>query len=99
METIKSNPARLWLAKITLLRVIITWWTFRIFFIFFSAQGREKGESEAPGGGGDRFFIENPRRGGGFQEWEGPGGFSAANWGIWGGGLNIFFRGRNVHQD
>ena len=24
---------------------------------------------------------------------------SAANWGIWGGGgLNIFFRGRNVHQ-
>ena len=25
---------------------------------------------------------------------------SAANWGIfWGGGLNIFFRGRNVHQE
>ena len=25
---------------------------------------------------------------------------STANWGIWGGGggLNIFFRGRNVHQ-
>ena len=25
---------------------------------------------------------------------------SAANWGIWGdGGLTIFFRGRNVHQE
>ena len=29
----------------------ITWWTFRIFFIFF-CSGRGKGESEAPGGEG-----------------------------------------------
>ena len=51
-------------------------------------RGREGGE-------GDRFFIENPRRGrvsrtGGA---EGPGG-SAANWGILGGeGLIFFFSG------
>ena len=29
----------------------LTWWTVRIFFIFF-CSGRGKGESEAPGGGG-----------------------------------------------
>ena len=51
---------------------------FRIFFIFF-CSGRGKGESEAPGGGGDPFCFENPRRGGEF-----PGGAE---------GLNILFSG------
>ena len=37
-------------------------------------------------GGGDRFFIENPTRGGGFLGGGGAGRVSAANWGIWGGG-------------
>ena len=49
-------------------------------FNLFSARGREgKGEPEAPGRGGGRFFIEPSQEGGGvFQErWaggEGPGG-------------------------
>ena len=49
-----------------------------IFYFFCS--GRGKGESEAPGGVGDRFFffIENfhPRRGGGVLQGgaKGPGG-------------------------
>ena len=30
---------------------------------------------------------------------DGAGRVSAANWGIGGGGLNIFFRGRSVHQE
>ena len=67
-----------------------SWWTFRIFLIFF-CSGRGKWESEAAGGGGGvRFFIEIPRRGGGRfpQEGKGRGAgkVSAANWGTWGGG-------------
>ena len=73
----------------------------RFDIFFFSRSGRGKGESEARGGGvGDWFFIESPR-GGGFEEGEGPGAClrrigDFQGWG--GGGLNIFFRGRNVHQ-
>ena len=52
---------------------------------------------------GFTVFIENPRRGGGGRPEErgrGAGRVSAANWGIWGGGgVNIFFQCRNVHQD
>ena len=41
-----------------------SWWTFRIFFILVcSAEG--EGGSKAPGREGARFFIQNPRRGGG----------------------------------
>ena len=64
-------------------------------FGFFFRSGREKGESEAPGGGGGSGFIENYRRGGGF-----PGGVRGRE-GVCGelrnlrrgggGGLNIFF--------
>ena len=64
----------------------------------FLLLGEGEGESEAPGGGGDRFSIENPREGGGFPGLGGAGRVSAANWGMGGGGLNIFFRGRNAHQ-
>ena len=52
------------------------------FGYFFFCSGRGERESEAPGE--DRLFIEIP---------EGGGGGSPR-----GGGLNIFFRGRNVHQ-
>ena len=79
----------------------ITWWTFRIFFIFF-CSGRGKGESEASGGGGVSIFIENARGGRGSPGGgggRGAGRVSAVNWGIWGGGTKYFFRGRNVHQD
>ena len=57
------------------------WWTFRIFF-FFSAPGRGRGESGATGREGGRFFIENPRRGGGSRKrgWEGPGGCLQGIW-------------------
>ena len=79
----------------------IAWWTFRIFFIFFSARGRGRGSPGQQGGGGVGFFIENPRRGGvlpkGGAGARRPGGFLQ---GIGGGGAkSFFFRGRNVHQD
>ena len=57
-----------------------------IFYFFWLGEG---GESEALGGegGGNRFCIENPMRGVGFQErGRGAGRVSVANWGILGGG-------------
>ena len=51
-------------------------------YLFFFCSGRGKGESEAPGGVGDRFFTENPRRWGGVS----PGREGPTNWGILGGG-------------
>ena len=75
-----------------------TWWTVRIFFIFF-CLGEGQGESEAPGRGGARFFfIENPRRGGGFSHERGGGGGGAERLSpgnFWGGAF-LFFR--NAHQ-
>ena len=70
---------------------------------YFSRRGGEGGVRGARRGGGSVFFffIENPRRGGVFRRGSGQGAVrvSAANWGIFlGGRLNIFFRGRNVHQ-
>ena len=68
-----------------------------IFYFFCS--GRGKGESEVPGGVGDRFFIENPRRGGGGGSgWEGPRGREGVCTGelggdFWGGGVKYFFSG------
>ena len=69
-------------------------------FYFFSARGGERESPRRREGGGGVDFIEISkgalsRRGRG----QGPGKVSAANWGIGGGGLNIFFRGRNVHQE
>ena len=58
----------------------------------FPCSGRGKGESEALGGGGVQFFIENPRREGGLQEagLRGREGV-CGDLGNWGGGANIFF--------
>ena len=75
------------------------WWTFRIFFIFFFRSGEGKGESEAPGEGATIFLLKIP--GGGVSRAGGGGGMRGRE-GVCGefggGGLNIFFRGRNSHQ-
>ena len=79
-----------------------TWRTFRIFFIFFFCSGTGKGESEGTQRGGVDFLLKIPQGGGVSRRGRGVGRVSAANWGFWGGGgggLNIFFRGRNVHQE
>ena len=68
LNSTHSDTVRLWASE-------NSWWTFRIFFF---CLGEGKGESEAPGRGGGRFFFfENPRGGGVCQEregGEGPGG-------------------------
>ena len=64
---------------------------------FFFCSGEGKGESVAPGRGGDRFSTENPR-GGGFSHERGVGGAGRVSEGNFGGELSIFFRGRNAHQ-
>ena len=54
-----------------------------IFYFFLLGGG--KGESEAPGGGWGRFYMENPTRGGGgVSGWVGAGGGGCFR-GIWGG--------------
>ena len=74
----------------------VTWWTFRIFFIFF-CSGEGKGESGATGREEGRFFLLKISGGGGVSQ-EGvegrevSGRESAGNLGeLGGGGLNIFF--------
>ena len=59
------------------------------------------GESEAPGGAWDWFFIENPRRGGGVaRSRRGREGVCGELGILGGGGAKYFsFRGRNVHQE
>ena len=76
-------------------------WTFRIFFIFFLLRGGKGGVRGDREGGGGRFFIENPRRGGSPTRGVGGGREDVCReFGeLGGGGLNIFFRGRNARQD
>ena len=72
-------------------------WTFRIFFIFFcSGRGSPRRQDV---GGGIGFLLKIPGGGGVSRRGRGR-RVSVANRGILGGGggLNIFFRGRNVHQ-
>ena len=65
------------------------------FFFFCSGRGKGPRRQE----GGDRFFIEIPRGGGGFEEGEGPGRcLRRIGDFFWRGGANIFFRARNVLQ-
>ena len=68
-----------------------------IFYFFCPGEGKE--ESEAPGEGGVRFFIENPRRGGvsragGGGQGRGAGRVFAGNLG--GGGAKYFFFGAEI---
>ena len=69
-----------------------------IFYFFLLGEG--EGRVRGAGRGGRLIFIENPRRGvlqrGGA---EAPGGCLRRIGEFGGGGLNIFFRGRNVHQE
>ena len=69
-------------------------------FYFFLIRGGEGGVQGHREGRGGRFFIENPRRGGlvgeGGRGGEGREGV-CREFGE-GGGLNIFFRGRNARQ-
>ena len=73
------------------------------YFLFFSGRGRGKGESEAPGGGRGSIFKLKFPEGGGVSRTGGAEGPGGCLWRIGefgeGGGLNIFFRGRNVHQE
>ena len=69
----------------------LSWWTFQFFFFFLLGEG--EGGARGPGGGGRyRFFIENPRRGGGLQD----GGRGAERvcgelGNFFGGGIFLFF--------
>ena len=72
-----------------------------IFYFFLFGEG--EGGSEAPSGGGSVFYFKS-QEGGGFPGRggaEGPGGCLRQIGAFFGGGggLNIFFRGRNVHQE
>ena len=66
------------------------------FCLFGEGEGGVRGARK----GGDRFFIENPRReefpGEGPRGWEGVCNELGNFGGGW--GLNIFFRGQNVNQ-
>ena len=71
-------------------------------FYFFSVRGGGRGSPRRREGrgGGSFFYIENPG-GGGSPGGEGPRGWEGvcSEFGnLGGGGVNIFFRGRNVHQ-
>ena len=86
-----TTPARCFPAPFVSAESFQTWWTFRIFFIYFFARGGGIGESEAPGGRGV-FFIENPRRGGEEEGGaEGPGGCLRRIGEFGGGGAKYFF--------
>ena len=58
------------------------------------------GESEAPGGGVGSVSHWKSQGGEGFQDGEGPRAWEGVcgKLGDFGGGLNIFLQGRNVHQ-
>ena len=82
-----------------LVNLVFSWWTFRIFFVFFRS-GKGQGESEAPGRGGVGFSIENPRGGRlPTRRGRGPRGREGICGDFLGRGrLNLFFRGWNSHQ-
>ena len=63
---------------------------FEYFLLFFCLG---QGESEVPGTGGGRLFIESPRRGGSPTRGGGGGGEGSRGClqGFFGGELNVFF--------
>ena len=71
----------------------------RFDILYFFLLGGVRGARS--GGGGDRIFIENPRRGGVSRRGKGRGaGRVELGKFFWGGGglMVFFFGGRNVHQ-
>ena len=72
-----------------------------IFFVFLLGGG--EGGVRGAGRGRGTIFIENPRRGGGGVSQARGGRGARGREGVCGefgeGGLNIFFRGRNSHQE
>ena len=69
------------------------------YFFFFSARGGGRGESEAPGREAIGFLLKIPGGGGVSRGGaEGKGVCLQPIGELGGGGLNIFYRGRNVHQ-
>ena len=72
------------------------------YFLFLLLGEGEGGSPRCQRRGGGSVLIENPRRRGGLQDWEGPAGclrrIGEFFWGG-GGGPNIFFWGRNVHPE
>ena len=73
------------------------------YLLFFLLGDGVGGVRSAGREGGGRFLMKVPGEGGGFsREGEGPRGREGVCGELgnsFGGGLNIFFRGRNVHQD
>ena len=61
------------------------------YFLFFSAPGRGKGESEAKGGGGADFLLKIPGRGVSRRERGRGGGRVSGRIGEFGGGGEIYF--------
>ena len=68
-----------------------------IFYFFLLGEG-EGGVRGARKGGG-RFFIENPTRGGLSRRGRGREGVCGEFGNSGGGGQNIFFRARNIHEE
>ena len=72
----------------------LTWWTLRIFSIFFLLGEGERGVRPAGRGGGSIFKLKIPGGGSpGGGGAEGPGGSLRRIGELRGCGLNIFFRG------
>ena len=69
-----------------------------MFFFFFSVSGEGKGGCEVRRGGVGFFKLKIPGRGG-EREGGGRGAGRVSTGNSGGGGLNIFFRGRNYRQD
>ena len=63
------------------------------YFLFFLLR-----EGKIGSGGGFVFLLKSQQEGGGAGGAEGPGGCLRRIGEFGGGGVNIFFRGRNVHQ-
>ena len=69
------------------------------YILFFLLGGGAKGVRGAGRGGGEGFLWKIPGVGGAVFRAGGGGGWEGVCGEFWGGGgLNIFFRGRNSHQ-
>ena len=75
----------------------LSWWTFRIFFIFLSGRGWGKGGDVRADGLGVGFYWK--LEGGVGVRGGGGGGVGGRRWEhVWGRGAEYFFSGRNARQ-